>query len=351
MRTQLFFAGLFSCFVGAALSAAPAHACSCLASAFSSTDPADGSENVPLNKGLIVAGAYVQESLVLENSAGEPIEHTLFAGPTPGCTGTWAEVVPKQPLAPNMKYTIRVKPIYPGSDPDPGANTVTFTTGTEMLADEELKPPTAKASVILGAPERGGCGSTAAMTCIAIEDRKNVEIVASVGDRVSMRWTIPMQGDLTFGFAEAPTCLEFRRRSVTGKRSAPFKICDKQLGTRQYRESDNEGSWLGCHDGVFGSKPGVAAPPPTTAPADAGSDPDSPAISNPPRNAAGAGATPSEAKSDSSSDAKHEAYGCSAVSGGRSSALQWSVPMFAVWLAARSGKRARRRAHHQDRQE
>jgi len=348
MRTQLVFAVLFSWVVGAALAAAPAHACSCLASAIYRTDPVDGSENVPLNKGLVVEGVFVQESLVLENSAGEPIEHTVYAGPTPSCAGTWAEVVPKQPLAPNTKYTIRVKPIYPNNEP--GSNTLTFTTGTEMLADEELKPPTAKASVILGAPERGGCGSTAAMSCIAIEDRENVEIVASVGDRVSMRWPIPIEGDLTFGFAEAPTCLEFRRRSATGKRSAPFKICDEQLRTRQYRKSDDEGFWLGCHDGVFGSKTGAAAPPPTTAPADAGSDPDAPSISNPPRNAAGAGATPSEAKSDSSSDAKHEAYGCSAIPGRRSSAGQWFAPLLALWLAARSGKRTRRRTHHQGRQ-
>lgn len=348
MRTQLLFAVLFSWVVGAALTAAPAHACSCLASAIYRTDPVDGSENVPLNKGLVVEGAYVQESLVLENSAGKPIEHTMFAGPTPGCAGTWAEVVPNQPLAPNTKYTIRVKPIYAGNDPDSGTNTVTFTTGTEMLPNEELKAPAAKASIVLGVPDRGSCGSTAAMSCIAIEDREDVEIVASVGERVTMRWLLPTSGDLTFGFAEAPTCLEFRRRSATGKRSAPFKVCDEQLGARKYLESDADGFGVACHDGVFGSKAGAAAPPSKTLRADAGSDPDAPSISNPPRDAAGAGATPSEAKSDSSSEARHEAYGCSAIPGRQSAAGQWFAPLLALWLAAKSGKRTRRRAHHQD---
>lgn len=349
MRKQLLFASVVVCLVGASICPAPAHACQCLATAIYRSNPVDGTDNVPLNKALLVEGVFVEDSVTLENAAGEAVAFTLNAGPTPSCAGTWAELVPKQPLAPHAKYTIRVRPIYPDPGYDAGPPSLSFTTGADMLETQVLETPKGNASVVLGGPNWGGCASTNAMACVSVEPRQNIEMLALAGERVLLRWLLPEEAELTFGFEVAPDCVELRRRDSTGNRSAPLKICGKALGTRAYRDSDTKDFGIICRDGVIGAT-GESTDVSDKAPvevSDGGVDLDDVPADPPnpsPQGAAGASSNPPGPNpAQSSSQPQKRTYGCAAVPGEREWSGSWFALSIAIVVAARSSRRRRNR--------
>lgn len=357
MDTGKVASALAICIAVASTQPAPAHACSCLAQVLSQTgDPADGATDVPLNKAPIIVGMFVPDSVVLEDEAGQSVAFTLNAGPTSGPCGpnNWADLIPKQPLQPNTKYTIRVEPL-PSIGRQTLPNTVTFTTGADMLDDEQVTTPVGRASTLLHVRDGFDCGPSNAMTCTDVSPRKNIEVIARRGSRVLMRTVYPSLDEGMFGFDETPDCIEFRHRSATGKRSAPLILCGDALPTREFRDSDLDGPTVMCKGGVIGNSGtgkadgGKNTPkdPPTTVAADAGpkSDPDVNAEPKwPHEGAAGSRAPASNSDSNAppaSDEAKHRTYGCSAAPAG-SLTTPWII--FALALAAyviRRGARSR----------
>lgn len=262
LRTGGVLPALAMCFAVASMEPPTAHACTCPGTAYFGSDPKDGATDVPRNKAILVQGLFTADSVVLEDSAGKPVEFTSNAGETPGCSGTWIEIIPKQPLQPNTTYKIKAER-NPAISGDIFPKMPTFTTGSEMLDDAEPEAPAGKASIVLNVPAQGSCDAGKATTCVGLTPSKNVEVIARRGDRMLMHWMIRSAEDWTFVFAETPDCMEFRSHSETGKRSAPLKICGDKLATREFRKSDVEPEWeeLWCEDGVVGDPDAKDAPP------------------------------------------------------------------------------------------
>jgi hypothetical protein len=230
-----------------------ARACSCIPSAIWNSDPPDGTSDFPLNQALVVQGRLKAESVRLEDVNGAAVEFDLDQGPTPACPGTWAELVPKKPLAPMTQYRIRVESSAPLAI-DPDRTSLTFTTGTRLLPEQNLRTPTGRASVVEGLPQSGvACGPTTVQACVGLDDYTNVEMVARRGDEIIMRWLFSDDTtDANFGFGVVPDCLEFRRRAATGQRSAPLTICGDALGTRSARADETSSQFVQCRAGVIG---------------------------------------------------------------------------------------------------
>jgi hypothetical protein len=207
-----------------------AWACTCSPAAIHSAEPADGAEGVPLNRALLVMGAFARDSISLRDAEGRPVPFALTAGPTAGCDGISAELVPEQPLRPNTEYVVSVDGIYPNADE--GKNTLSFTTGTALLPDEEPQVPQGAASVLLNSPAPL-CGSGSVRACVGVSDYRDVELIARRGERVLLHWLMGADAG-EFALVEQPDCIELRRRTATGRRSAPLKICGDALQANPY---------------------------------------------------------------------------------------------------------------------
>ncbi|MEY4514799.1 MAG: hypothetical protein RLZZ450_6921 [Pseudomonadota bacterium] len=218
---------------------------------------------VALNAALELMGVFELGSIAVSGPAGQAVEFTVNAGPTPTCPGTSASVVPKQPLLPNTKYVVKVRTLTS----EPGPTSFVFTTGTASLPDEVPAAPTGAASVVFDvAPDGQSCGDGTNYACVGVDLWDNVEVLAKKGDETLLRWVLKANDGL-FSLRQQPDCIELRRLSATGRRSDPLKICGDALKPRAYTTSDRDSNqWIQCTNGVVG--PPVATS--TNARADAG---------------------------------------------------------------------------------
>jgi hypothetical protein len=227
------------------------HACSCSASAIDQSIPADGATAVPLNAALELLGAFEHDSIAVRDASGRAVEITVTAGPTPACVGTSAAVVPTQLWRPETTYVVSVRPLYP--DLENGPDSFTFTTGTELLPDDEPQVPEGAASVVFDVPADGqSCGSGAVAACVGLQDARAVEVLALRGEHSVLRWVLRGNHGGAFKLVDEPECVELRRITATGRRSAPLRICGAELRSRSFRASDRHIGFLRCSGGVIG---------------------------------------------------------------------------------------------------
>ena len=71
MHVRRFLMTLVTAVALASFAAPSAHACTCAPQAIYRSDPEDGTDGVPLNKALVIQGAFVRDSVALEDEAGE----------------------------------------------------------------------------------------------------------------------------------------------------------------------------------------------------------------------------------------------------------------------------------------
>jgi len=235
-----------------------AAACSCLPTPIHASEPDDGERDVALNQAIFIEGVFRADSARLEDESGRVVELERNAGPSPGCPGTSADLIPKSPLAPNTRYVVRVEPLFPRSVSPDQPSSLSFTTGTEMLPEVSLEPPHATASVLFDGPG-AMCGGSKVYTCLGIHDPDDVELIARRGDEVLLRTTTLVRNDALYGLADVPDCVELRRRARTGRRSAPVTICGDALHARKWVASDSVQQVVQCRDGMIGAS-GAQAP-------------------------------------------------------------------------------------------
>lgn len=164
-------------------------------------------------------------------------------------------MIPKEPLAANTRYTIRVVASFPEAlSSSQQTAAVSFTTGDSELADETLRPPPfTTASFLRGAPDCGG--PRVAMACIGGLERqspKDHELIAWHGDKILMRTTSYVRAVGNYGLDEVPDCIELRRRAPDGRRSETTKICGADLLTRDFQQTDLTDDWVPCKGGILG---------------------------------------------------------------------------------------------------
>lgn len=232
-------------------------ACECSPAPLYSTIPKSGSVDVPLDIAPVLEGPFDPSSLSFNDEAGAAVEFTLALGPQVGCLGGWAEVLPKQRLAPHMRYTIKVNALYADSvSSDQHVASLSFTTGESELPDEPLdRPHLSAASVMRGAPDCGGVPTI--MACLGRvkpAEPSRVELLMRRGDEILMRTTHFIQSDSAFGLKNVPDCIELRRRAVDGRRSEPATICGDALPVSDFTPRDeNANGWVTCRDGLIGA--------------------------------------------------------------------------------------------------
>lgn len=242
----------------AASLSAPVFACECSPAAVYHAQPGDGADNVPRDIAPVLEGAFDPATISLEDEDGVKLAFALNVGPRFGCLGGWAELLPSQPLAANARFTIRVAASQPDAlAADKRVASITFTTGSDELADVPLlPPPLTAASVLRGAPDCGGV--PVVMACIGGLEQQtpaDVELIARRGNEILLRITSLIQNDGNYGMAAPPDCIELRRRARDGRRSEPTKICGDALLTRDYLASEaTPGSWVACKDGILGDR-------------------------------------------------------------------------------------------------
>lgn len=242
--------------LAAATMPARAKACSCSPEPIYHALPKDGAGGVPLDVAPLLEGPFEQTGITFTDEHGAEQKFKLNVGPRVSCLGGFAELIPEQPLAANTRYTIRVIASYPDSlYPEQRTGTVSFTTGSEEVADKMLRPPQlTTASVLLGASDCIGEGR--ALTCIGGLERNNPkdhELIARRGDKILLRTTQFIQNDASYALREQPDCIELRRRAPDGRRSEPTTLCGSALLTRELQESDKSSSgWVECKDGILG---------------------------------------------------------------------------------------------------
>ncbi|MET0386869.1 MAG: Ig-like domain-containing protein, partial [Polyangiales bacterium] len=259
MKNVMWWSGLALGVSIVAGGASRVYACSCVPMPIYDSTPAGNATHVERNRALLISGAFAAGSAVLEDADGKPVPVEVNEGPTPGCAGTWAELVPKAPLAESATYVVRIEPLYTREQlGDDYPTSITFTTGTSLLPDVAPEPltGTVRGSVITSAPPGGLCDLGAQFACTHVADRKNVELVARRGDKVLMRTLLPEDydsDDIVYTFDEAPDCLELRRRTATGQRSEAITVCGDALASRPFESGDRDRHGVTqCHDGVFG---------------------------------------------------------------------------------------------------
>lgn len=292
----------------ALLSPERAAACSCTPDPFVETDPVEGERDVPLNQAISLDGVFRQDSVQLEDEAGNPVEFALNAGRWPGCEGTSAELIPRAPLAPNTRYVVRVEPLYPNALGPSESNLLTFTTGTKLLPETTPEPPRAIASVVFdGPPALCGPGHRV-YACLGIEDAKDVELIIRRGDEILLRTTTLVQDDGMYAIEGVPDCVELRRRSPTGKRSTPHAICGDALKAQKWGSGESQLSFPQCKSGVIGS----SKPPAAGSRSEAGSRAEAGSRSE----AAGSRSDPTDPPPSDEDDSVHRTYGCGGCASG-----------------------------------
>lgn len=239
---------------------AGALACTCSTMPIYASVPAHEAQDVAINQAVVVDGVFSEDSIVFESADGTAIEFDLISGPAPTCPGTSALLVPRGPLSPKTRYTVRVTPLFPEGLEEKDSR-LSFTTGTRTLPDDEPKPPPAAiASVISGTPDDGAsCGGGGFYTCADVEDFENVEVLATRGGAILMRWRA-LDRENSFAFDVSPDCIEFRRVSATGRRSAPLSLCGEHILRRPFRSSDMGEHWIECHMGRVGTDANAPGP-------------------------------------------------------------------------------------------
>lgn len=234
------------------LDAASARACECVATPIYRSDPVEGATDVALNQALMIEGVFAPASVKLLDDRGQAVPFELNAGPWPGCPGTSADVLPREPLKPNASYVLRVEALLPEAVAE-GAKELHFTTGTRSLPDETLAPPRIRASVLRDAPvAMCGIGQTT-FACIGPEAQDGVELIMRRGEQILLRTTTLVQADGLYSLTDVPDCIELRRRARTGKRSAPVSVCGEALEVRAWTKADSPGGSPACHDGAIGA--------------------------------------------------------------------------------------------------
>ena len=329
-------------------------ACSCNPEPLYSTIPKTGAAGVPLDIAPVLEGPFDASSLSFADESGKAVEFTLALGPQVGCMGGWAEVLPKQRLAPNTRYTLKVSALYPESlSRDHRVASLSFTTGDSELPDEPLARPTlSAASVMRGAPDCGGV--PVVMACLGRvkpAEPSHVELLMRRGSDILLRTTHFIQSDVAFGLKEVPDCIELRRRAIDGRRSEPATICGDALPVSDFTPADkNSNGWVTCKDGLIGAAADSGATHADAMPADqdAGFEADAAApiaggdasvrTDDPPASASGAAAPSSAQKSPSESASA--AAGC-AVSTGSPVDL-WLLLALGMPLAAARRRRLER---------
>ena len=103
--------------VCAAMWPARGQACTCNPAPIFGSTPDDGARDVARNQAISVEGAYVAGSIVFEDADGNAVEYDAIKGPTPGCPGTSAELVPLQPLRPDTTNVVRVQAMIHDANP------------------------------------------------------------------------------------------------------------------------------------------------------------------------------------------------------------------------------------------
>ena len=342
---------LLSC--TAAMLPARAHACSCSPAPIYHSQPADGSKNVPRDIAPVIEGPFDPSTVTLEDEHGAKLTFTLDVGPRLGCLGGWAELRPRQPLAATTRYTVRVGALYPDAlAADERVASISFTTGSDELADRSLeRPRLTAASILRGAPDCGGVPTIAA--CIGgLEEQAptDLELIARRGDKILLRITSLIQGDGSYGLEEQPDCIELRRRAADGRRSEPTTICGAALLARDYRESDSTpNGWVECKDGILGDRDAydesldAGAPREPVADASAADDA-TPRVSDP--KPALDASTPDASTPDASTPRAAESTpsdsGCSVVAGAPSD-LPRAVPFLLGYALLLGASRRRKR--------
>ena len=225
-----------------------ASACSCDPAPLYRTIPGADARDVPVDIAPVLEGPIDPASIKLTDDSGTAVEFTLETGPRVECLGGWAEVLPKQHLAPNTQYTIRANALYGGS-----VASLSFTTGDSELPDEPLaKPQLTAASVMRGVPDCGGGRRTAAcLGGVEKNARDNIELLMRRGDEILLRTTTFIQDDGPYGLTKEADCVELRRRARDGRRSEPVKLCGDQLPVGDFPPIRSTSDWPSCHDGML----------------------------------------------------------------------------------------------------
>lgn len=293
-RGSVYLAGAVA--LAVAWNPARAHACSCSLQAIF-PPPEDELRDLPLNAAPIIQGVFTPGSLTIQDEFGEAPDVTINEGPLAdaGCTGTWVEIIPNEGWKPRPTYIVRVSPAYAWPNGTLGSS-VTFVTGADFLPEPELKRPKARIAIIDHVSEF--CGAVHTLGCLSVEgktsEQPDLELIVRRGDSIRMRRLI-VSGDVTVELFALPDCLELRQRAPTGKRSEPLVLCGDELNVRDLRSGEAEGGSFVCKNAAHAFKP--------TTLVDLGSQ------------AGAAGSQPSAADAGVD-DARHQEWGCSAVSGG-----------------------------------
>lgn len=246
---------------------ATAHACTCSPEVFYKTAPVDGMSGVPLDFAPLIEGAFDPSSFSFEDEHGAMVEFALEHSPGVQCMPAWAELRPKNLLAPETNYTIRVAALHPAalSTAEP-SGVLRFKTGGVLVPKRSLEVPQfERASVVRGAPDCGGVPTV--MMCIgglAEEEPHDLELIARRGDTILLRSTSLIRDDGTYGVPAVPDCIELRRRAGDGRRSEPKRICGQALSISEWPESVPESEWATCHDGVISQPTAGCAVAPAT---------------------------------------------------------------------------------------
>ncbi|HEY6877908.1 MAG TPA: Ig-like domain-containing protein [Polyangiales bacterium] len=249
MRSLILVAALMV--VGSVAGANKADACSCVTRPIDRSTPTDGATGVALNQAIAIDGSFRTSSVRLEDEQGEPVAFALNAGPGPGCPSISADVVPLAPLKPNTRYVLHVES---DSDyPPERKGELHFTTGTEMLPDLPLATPHVDVSVVRDAPE-AMCGLPhTVFACVGVEQADDLELIMRRGDEILLRTTTLVQDSGQYSLSAVPDCVELRRRSPTGKRSAPHSICGDALQVRAWTATDSPDGFVSCQAGTIGA--------------------------------------------------------------------------------------------------
>ena len=152
----------------------------------------------------------------------------------PGSQGGSLRISPHEPLRPNTRYFLKVEPLV--QEQGGRSPSLTFTTGSESLSDEEPTQPTATASVVYDVPPDGAsCGVGTVRASIDVKDWADVEVIARRDDHILLHWMLTTGGG-AFKLDAMPNCIDFRRRTRTGRRSAPVTLCGEALVTKSFLE-------------------------------------------------------------------------------------------------------------------
>jgi hypothetical protein len=197
---------------------------------------------VPLNRAVTLTGAFDPDQISVVDAAGNTpaFSTVVMQSGLGGCSAQRVELVPAHGWAANTRYRIRVSTYAPddffgdpGTADQRGLDELTFTAGSRQLPDPPLPAPRAQVTVML-TKHRTSCGEGPISLCVSNADSDSLELTVSYDGGFSL--TRVMLSPAPAGTAKAyflsrrqPRCVELRRTSATGRRSAPLRLCGEQL--------------------------------------------------------------------------------------------------------------------------